>query len=98
MVSFSVFLGCAIKEIAYIHILFPLKETLAGWVKQQGTLYQIQCAEDDEVVLPITALCHETIERANQTQTNVPLKALLQLKELPKGRVLRKTAEVLARR
>lgn len=82
---------------SYIHILLALKEALAGRVQQHRALQEIERAEDQQVVLAVAALGHEAVQRANEAQADVPLKALLQLEELAKGRVVGELAEILAR-
>lgn len=67
-------------------------------MQQQQTLYQIQCTENQEIVLSITALSHEPIKRADEPQAHVPLKALLQLEELAERWVISQLAKLLARR
>lgn len=80
-----------------IHILLTRKKSLARGVQQHDALDEIQRAEDEQVVLAVAALGHESIQRAGQAHGDVPLEALLQLEELPKGRVLGELGEILAR-
>jgi hypothetical protein len=45
---------------------------------QQGdALDEIQRTENQQVILAIATLCHEPIQRANQTHGNIPLESLL---------------------
>jgi hypothetical protein len=64
-------------------------------VQEQHALYQVQGAEDQEVVLAVAALCDEAVESREQALRDVPLEALLQLEELAEGRVVGEVGEGL---
>lgn len=64
---------------------------------QQGdALDEVQRTENQQVILAIASLCHEPIQRANQTHGNVPLESLLQLEKLSKSRVLGELGKIFA--
>lgn len=82
----------------HVHVLLSREERLARRVQQQHTLDRVEGAEDQEVVLTVGALGHETVEGVDEPQGDVPLEALLELEELPEGRVVGQVRQGLAPR
>ena len=67
-------------------------------MQQQNALYQIQTSQDEQVILAIIALPQQSIQAIDQSERNVPLKSLLQLEELSKGRIVLEFTELFADR
>lgn len=63
-------------------------------MKQQNALNQIQSAQNQEVILPITTTRQQTIESLDKPGRHVPLETFLQLEELAKSRVARQLREL----
>lgn len=78
-----------------IHVHLPGEQRLARRVEEQSPLDQVQRAQDQQVVLSVAAPSHQSIERVDEPQVDVPLEALLQLEELVEGRVVREFGERL---
>lgn len=64
-------------------------------MQQESSLDEIEGIEDQEIILAVAALSHETVESANQAHGNVPLEPLLQLEELLESGILGQLGEVL---
>ena len=94
--NLTLVVGWLVKmRLTDIHVHLPGEQRLARRVEEQSPLDQVQRAQDQQVVLSVAAPSHQSIERVDEPQVDVPLEALLQLEELVEGRVVREFGERL---
>lgn len=82
-------------HITYVHILLPGEERLARGMQQESSLDEIKGIEDQEIILSVAALSHETVKSTDQAHGNIPLESLLQLEEFLESGILGQLGEVL---
>lgn len=64
-------------------------------MQKHNSLYQIQRAQNQEIVLSVVAFGDQPVEGVDQAQYDIPLESLLKFEELPKRRVAGQLAETL---
>jgi len=83
---------------SYVHVHAAREENLAGRVKKQDALDQIQRVDNQQVILAVAASYYQPVERRKEALCDIPLEAFLQLEKLAEGGVASQVVESLPRR
>lgn len=72
----------------YIHIKLPREQRPGRRMQKHYALDQVQCLDDQQVILLIMALAQQSIQAIGQAHRNIPLEPILQLEELSECRII----------
>tara|TARA_R110002060_G_scaffold65761_1_gene74762 strand:- start:1216 stop:1443 length:228 start_codon:yes stop_codon:yes gene_type:complete len=67
-------------------------------MQQQTALNQIQCLDNQQIILPIVRLSQQPVQAIDQAHRNIPLEPVLQLEEFPESWIVPQLVESFARR